>query len=196
MPRVQSTKQNTNQNKSNIKKNKKANTPLKKDQVDYKILKYAGVSLLLIVVGFVGYLVLDRYVLNPKNDTTVERFEEEDHITLNQFKWLLNQNETDPVTGVNHEVYVFIYNKDYKVCELCESLEDSIKLALQEAESKGISFYVLDYQAYPDVQAFVSNIFLPGRPALIKIEGENYASENAISTSESAILYVLNNIGK
>lgn len=188
MPRVNETKQK-NQNK-----NQKMVT--KKDKTDYKIIKIAGVALLSVVVLFLGYLLLDKYVLNSNNNQTVERFKDVDHLTLNQYKWLLNDDEKEPVEGVLYDVYVFVYNKDYDACTLCGTLESDVKAAAAAAEAKGYSFYVLDYQKYQDIATYVTGTFLPNRPALIHISGEAYADTDAISTSENAILSILSTITK
>jgi len=186
MPRVTETKTK--------KTTKTQKTVTKKDKTDYKILKITGVTLLGVIVLFVGYLLLDKYVLNPKNDTTVERFEDLEHLTLNQYKWLLNADETEPVDDVLYDVYVFIYNSDYETCTLCESLEADIEEAASLAASKGYSFFVLDYQAYQEIATYVTGTFLPNRPALIHITGEAYADTGAVQTSETSILYTLSQI--
>lgn len=188
MPRVTETKKK--------KTNKTQKTVTKKDKTDYKILKIAGVTLLGVIVLFVGYLLLDKYVLNPNNDTTVERFEDIEHLTLNQYKWLLNADETEPVDDVLYDIYVFIYNSDYDTCTMCASLEAEIEEAAELAASKGYSFFVLNYQDYKEIATYVSGIFLPNRPALIHITGEVYADTGAIQTSETSILYTLSQITK
>lgn len=186
MPRVE--------NKKPVKKANQSKKQTKKDQTDYKIIKISSFVLLAIVILFSGYLLVDRYILNNGDDEVVERFEDIEHLTLNEFKYLLNDDETNVVENLNYDIYVFIYNSDYETCTLCEDLESNIKQAASQAEANGYSFFVLDYQDYQDISSYVSNTYLPDLPALIHIEGEAYADENAVSTSRTAILSILSQI--
>lgn len=187
MPRVQQKSKSKNSNKQQVNA---------RTQMDYKILKVAGISLLVILVLAVGYLLLDKYVFNKDNQTETKRFEDLTHISLSEYKWLLNEDDTNPLKNVEHEVYVFIYNGDYDVCEMCETLEADVKDAASKAKDKGYSFFVLDYNKYPEIQSYVSGLFLPNRPGLVHISGDSYADDNAINTSENGILYVLKSITK
>ncbi|MDY0210400.1 MAG: hypothetical protein RBQ91_03200 [Acholeplasma sp.] len=165
-------------------------------QTDYKILKVAGIALLVIAVLASAYLLLDKFVFNKENETEIKRYEDLTHITLSEYKWLLGEDESNPLTNIEHDVYIFVYNRDYEACELCESLEDEVKEAAAKASENGYSFFVLDYVKYPDIQTYVSGLFLPNRPGLIHISGDSYADTDAISTSENGILFVLNSIIK
>lgn len=190
MPRVTNTKKPI-ETKKNQKVAKKSN--VKAD----KIILYTVLGVLLLGLGALTYWVVDTYILK-ESEPNYARFEslKDLHITLDEYKWLVGDNEEDSLGTVNYNVYVYIYNGNFKECTVCESMESAVIAAANAAAEKGYSFYVMDYNSKDTdgLPNYITNLLLPNRPALIHIEGEALASENAITTSPNSILSILNQI--
>lgn len=191
MPRVTNTKKPI-ETKKNQKVVKKSN--VKAD----KIILYTVLGVLLLGLGALTYWVVDTYILK-ESEPNYARFQDLDnvkHISLDQYRWLVGDNEKDSLGTVNYDVYVYIYNGNFKECTVCESLESAVIAAANAAAAQGYSFYVMDYNSKDTngLPNYITNLLLPNRPALIHIEGEALASENAITTSPNSILSILNQI--
>lgn len=190
MPRVTNTKKPIE---------KKSTKPVvKKSNKTNKIILFSVLGVLLVGLGALTYWIIDTYVLK-ESEPNYERFVDVESIvpiTLDNYKWLVGASEEDALKDVEHNVYVYIYNGNFKECTVCESLESAVIEAANAAAAQGYSFYVIDYNDKDNegLVEYIQGLFLPNRPALIHIEGEALASENAISTSPTAILSILNQI--
>ena len=182
---------------------KAANQPAKKKKVnqkqalDAKIMKIGAVVLLVAVLGFLVYLLLDKYVFKEEA-VNFDRFETLEHLTLDEYKYIIGANEDpdDVVSGLAYDVYIFVYNGNYDECVSCEELEDVVTNAANKAKEKGYSFFVLDYNKYKDIQTEVEGLQLPSRPGLIHIEGERLAETESVLTVKTQIEYKLATITK
>ena len=187
MPRVEKKALNKKQGNTQVS-NKKLN--------DAKIIKIGATVLLVAVLAFLAYLLLDKYVFKEK-EPNYFKFDTLEHVTLDEFNYFLGTNE-DKKNEVDrlHDVYIFVYNGDYDVCTSCESLEDQVISAAKKAKDNGYSFFVLNYNKYSEIQTAVTSLQLPDRPGLIHIEGESISSENGVLTVQSQIEYKLATISK
>lgn len=187
MPRVTNTKKPVS--KQNIKK------PVQTSQTSSKIMLYTVLGILLIGIGALTYWIVDTYIFKDQVPN-YDRFETVEHITLDQYKWLLNDNEEDEVEDVKYDIYVYIYNGNFEECTVCEDLEAAVKAAADAAGVQNYSFFVMNYNDEDNVgiTSYISGLLLPTRPALIHIQGEALATSNAITTSPTAILSSLNQI--
>jgi hypothetical protein len=175
----------------------KKNQVNQKKQVDAKIIKIGAVIGLLAILGVLAYLLLDKYVFTEK-EPNYNRFETLEHLTLDEYKYLIgtNEDQDDAITDVFHDIYIFVYNGNYDECTTCEDLEEIVKDAASKAKEKGYSFFVLNYNEYNEIQTEVSGLQLPSRPGLIHIEGEAIATTEGVLTVQTQIEYKLATISK
>ncbi len=187
MPRATNTKKPVNN-----KNNKKAVQP--KNNAN-KIMLFTVLGIVLVGLGALTYWLLDTYVFKDK-EPNYDRFETVEHITLDQYKWLINDNEEDPVEDVKYDVYVYIYNGNFEECTVCEDLEAAVLAAANASSGSNYSFFVMNYNDEDNtgITSYISGLFLPNRPALIHIQGEALAATGAIVTSPTQILSTLNQI--
>lgn len=187
MPRVTNTKQPVKK-----QNNKKAFQP---SQTSNKVMLYTVLGILLIGIGALTYWLVDTYVFKDK-EQNYDRFETLEHIVLDEYKWLLNDNEEDALEDVKYDVYVYIYNGNFEECTVCEDLESAVIAAAEAAGSQNYSFFVMNYNDTDNasLSSYISGLLLPSRPALIHIQGDALATENAMITSPTSILSTLNSI--
>lgn len=187
MPRA-----NNNKKPGNKKNTKKV---VQSNKTTNKIILFTVLGILLVGLGALTYWLLDTYVFKDAQPN-YDRFETVDHITLDEYKWLVNDNEEDPLEDVKYDIYVYIYNGNFEECTVCEDLESAVLDAASAASGNNYSFFVMNYNDEDNtgISSYITGLFLPNRPALIHIQGEALATEDAIVTSPTQILSTLNQI--
>lgn len=165
-----------------------------------KTIYISIISVLFIAV--IGVLVwLDLRPTPPKPEPTM-RFEELTHITLNQYKVIINQLEKNDLKDeeyddfdkidLAHNVYVFIYNGEYDESETTQRLE-ALVTEVGKKEDNSFTFLVLNYYLHQGITDLVKNTSLPVDPVLVHIEGET-VKEDGIQTNYLSIVSVLNRL--
>ncbi len=158
-----------------VKKSAPKQQPKKKSAIALYIS--SGLTLVLVVV-----LVLV-FALKPKDDESVadDKFPDIVHLSVNQYKYLINQIEKSELTDeeqealdeslIKHDIYIFVYNPNFEECQGC----DEIALMLEDKfnkDDKDYTIFVINYNEHPEIKEQIEQNYLPDIPVLIHIQGE------------------------